>query len=413
MSESLEYYQNQILLARTELKNLRQKLTALKHEHSKEIKTVKTMLSGFRCSNCIEAAATYISNQQSQDTPSPSEDISYSPIGYIETTFENKRAVPRQPSVLSNAKGVVVINTDTFNNPEHALSGLEEFSHMWILFHFHSTASTSPPPKISPPRLAGEKRGVFSTRSPHRPCPIGLSLVKIHHIEGNKITFHGVDMINGTPVLDVKPYIPQYDYPIQTFTSISLDRPPTEGTSDTLDLNNLQINSVRPSPRVENPIGVDTNSLDSPFDDEIPSPIQSISGAVSPLSTNQIDQSPVHRGNPDGQERFTPPQRIMYLGDGIRVPNWITNPPSQTYTVRFTDEALQRLNTLIGDRAVSFKTSIEHLLSDDPRSLYVKTKYPDHEYSCVLEDLSISCVFDSNTSVCTIVAVRNAEDLQN
>ncbi|CAH4029772.1 tRNA (adenine(37)-N6)-methyltransferase-like isoform X2 [Pieris brassicae] len=411
MSESLEYYQNQIVLTRTELKNLRQKLAALKHEHSKEIKTVKTMLSGFRCANCIETA-TYISNQQSQDTPSPSEDISYSPIGYIETTFENKRAVPRQPSVLSNAKGVVVINTDTFNNPEHALSGLEEFSHMWIIFHFHSTASTSPPPKISPPRLAGEKRGVFSTRSPHRPCPIGLSLVKIHNIEGNKIIFRGVDMINGTPVLDIKPYIPQYDYPIQTFSSISLDRPPTEGTSDTLELNNLQINSGRPSPCVQNPIGVDINTLDSPFDDEIPSPIQSIS-AVSPLSTNRIDESPVHRGNPDGQERFTPPQRIMNISDGIRVPNWITNPPSQTYNVRFTNEALERLHTLIGDRAVSFKTSIEILLSDDPRSLYVKTKYPDHEYSCVLEDLSISCVFDTNTSVCTIVAVRNAEDLQN
>ncbi|CAH4029780.1 unnamed protein product [Pieris brassicae] len=68
-----------------------------------------------------------------------------------------------------------------------------------------------------------------------------------------------------------------------------------------------------------------------------------------------------------------------------------------------------RLNTLTGYRAVSFMTSIEMLLSDDARSFNVKTKY--HEYSCVLEDLSISCVFDSNTSMCTMVSVRNAEDM--
>ncbi|XP_045518971.1 tRNA (adenine(37)-N6)-methyltransferase-like isoform X1 [Pieris brassicae] len=385
MSDSLEYYQNQIVSTKTELKNLRRMLAALKHEHSKKIKTVKTMLSG--CANCIVTVATSISNQQSQDTPSPSEDISYSPIGYIETTFGNKQAVPRQPSVLSYAKGVVVINTDTFNNNE--MSGLEKFTYMWIIFHSHSTAGTSLSPKISPLGLGGEKKGVFSTRSLHRPCPIGLSLVKIHSIEGNKIIFHGVDMINGTPVLDIKPFVPHYDYPIHSVSYISIGRRTTP------------FNSARRKPSVTNPVGVGTNSLNSLT--------HGISTAGSPLSPNQIDQSPVHRGNPDGQECLFPPQRIKHPGDGIRVPNWIINTPSQTYNVRFTDEALLSLNTLTGYRAVSFKTTIEMLLSDDPRSLNVKTKYPDHEYSCVLEDLSISCVFDSNTSVCTIVSVRNAE----
>lgn len=81
--------------------------------------------------DCNILATRYIPIQQRQDTPSPTEDISYTPIGYIETSFENKRAVPRQPTVLYSAKGVVVINTEFLNNPEHALSGLEEFSHMW------------------------------------------------------------------------------------------------------------------------------------------------------------------------------------------------------------------------------------------------------------------------------------------
>lgn len=70
---------------------------------------------------------------------------------------------------------------------------------------------------MKPPRLAGEKRGVFATRSPHRPCPIGLSLVKIDAIEGNSLHVSGVDLVDGTPILDIKPYIPSYDNPVRQF----------------------------------------------------------------------------------------------------------------------------------------------------------------------------------------------------
>lgn len=132
------------------------------------------------------------------------------------------------------------------------------------------------------------------------------------------------------------------------------------------------------------------------------------------------EQSPTRspnteRGAPDGQERFTPPQPALLsnlTSDGIRVAPWISNPPSKAYQVQFTDDALARLNELIGDRAQAFKDNIECLLSEDPRSHYVRSKYPDHNYSCVLEDLSISCVFNSTTSICTIVAVRSPEELQ-
>ena len=83
-----------------------------------------------------------------------------------------------------------------------------------ILFHFHRNDSTHTRAKVAPPRLNGIRTGVFSTRSPHRPCPIGLSLVKILKIENHTIYFEGVDMVNQTPVLDIKPYIPQYDSPL-------------------------------------------------------------------------------------------------------------------------------------------------------------------------------------------------------
>ncbi|XP_063372816.1 tRNA (adenine(37)-N6)-methyltransferase [Cydia amplana] len=419
MTENVEHYRNQIALARTEIKNLRQQLSSLKHEHLKEIKAIKEALSELRCANCADSASTVQRNLVEQPSSSSEVDggIAYRAIGVIETSFQNKRGVPRQPSVLAKARGTVVIDPSIFNNPEHALSGLEEFSHMWIIFHFHATESSNVPAKVSPPRLGGERRGVFSTRSPHRPCPIGLSLVKIQSIEGNRIYFFGVDMVNGTPVLDIKPYIPQYDYPVPVFgdTPMSaLVRPPTEGTSDGLDVANLQLDDSYDarslSPRQTNPIG-DTSPVRAPPSTLPVSPSSPAGGLRSP-----IRRADTERGAPDGQERFTPPQSAQLVNlthDGIRVAPWVADPPTQTYDVRFTDDALTRLVELIGDRAQAFKTNLISLLTEDPRSTYVRTRYPGHEYNCVLEDLSISCVFDVASAVCTIIAVRSADDLQN
>ncbi|XP_013147836.1 PREDICTED: uncharacterized protein LOC106110525 [Papilio polytes] len=403
MAENLEYYRSQIVAARTEIKNLRQRLIALKHEHITEMKNIKETLNGLRCTNCAASATTIVNNHsEGQPSSEQTDTITFTPIGYIETPFENKRGVPRQPSVLSTAKGVINIDTNVFTNPEHAISGLEEFSHIWVIFHFHETGSTSVPAKVAPPRLGGERRGVLSTRSPHRPCPIGLSLVKISNIEGNKIYFEGIDMVKGTPVLDIKPYIPQYDCP-----GHQQPRPPaTEGDTRTLPVDNFQRMSLNPH--------IDANTEPSPNNDELSPdtniPIMSPSPDSCDMLDGNFQESPLRRpderGAPDGQERFTPPQY------GVRVASWISNPPSQCYEVKFTDDALDRLNDLIGDRAQSFKRNIECLLSEDPRSVYVRSRYPDHEYSCVLEDLSISCIFDSSSTTCTIIAVRNADELQ-
>ncbi|CAH0598281.1 unnamed protein product [Chrysodeixis includens] len=433
MTENIDYYRNQIALARTEIKNLRQQILSLKHEHIKETTYIKSHLSLLRCANCGDIASSLVSNHNGGDIfPLDPDFIAYKRIGYIETPFRNKTGVPRQPTVLTKAKGAVVIDTNVFNNPDHALIGLEEFSHLWILFHFHMTESTNSPAKVAPPRLRGERRGVFSTRSPHRPCPIGLSLVKIESIEGNKINFLGVDMVNGTPVLDIKPYIPEYDYPAPAFRDLpmsSLVRPPTEGISDVTDtLANLPLGDRRVNPRVNN-VGSSSNpSPRSAYEDDSSPELASNTTPITPSSdspsvdnidgnfrTPAVRRADTERGAPDGQERYTPPQSAHLTAithDGIRVAPWISNPPSQRYDVRFNDDALQRLNDLIGDRAPTFKSNIECLLSEDPRSQYVRNRYPDHEYSCVLEDLSISCVFNASTSVCTIMAVRNAEDLQ-
>lgn len=105
-------------------------------------------------------------------------------IGVVNTWFPGRRGVPRQAALSPEAQGVLTLSPTVINNPAFSLSGLEEFSHVWILFHFHQTKGSHIKTKVAPPRLGGARVGVFGTRAPHRPCPIGLSLVKLDRIEG-------------------------------------------------------------------------------------------------------------------------------------------------------------------------------------------------------------------------------------
>jgi tRNA (adenine37-N6)-methyltransferase len=177
---------------------------------------MKNILTDFKCQNCRKTSKGDSTNlagcSQIVEPDDNSELIHFKPIGHIRTVFHEKRAVPRQPQLGTQLLGCIQLSPDLFTNPEHALQGLEEFSHIWILYHFHKNAPHTKS-KVAPPRLSGQKIGVFSTRSPHRPCPIGLSLVHIDKIENSCIYFYGTDMVDDTPVLDIKPYIPHYDTP--------------------------------------------------------------------------------------------------------------------------------------------------------------------------------------------------------
>lgn len=135
------------------------------------------------------------------------------PIGYVKTDFTEKRAVPRQAIIGDSILSHIELSKNVFSsNPEQSLEGLEDFSHIWVFFIFHKNLSFNKP-KVSPPRLNRKNVGVLSTRSPHRPNSIGISLVKIDKIDGTRIYFYGTDMIAKTPVIDIKPYIPDYDAP--------------------------------------------------------------------------------------------------------------------------------------------------------------------------------------------------------
>lgn len=130
----------------------------------------------------------------------------FSPIGYLKSCYPDKFGVPRQSGLVKKAFSELQISAEF--QPEHSLQGLEGYSHIWLQFIFHLNTSARFHAKVHPPRLEGESIGVFATRSPHRPNPIGLSLVELVEIKKDTLILAGADLVDGTPILDIKPYLP-------------------------------------------------------------------------------------------------------------------------------------------------------------------------------------------------------------
>ncbi len=136
------------------------------------------------------------------------------PIAYIQSCYKEKFATPRQPGLVTAGTGKIQL-TPPFNHPD-TVNGLENCSHLWLQFVFHQCLDQGWKNKVRPPRLGGNKKmGVFATRATHRPNGLGLSVVKLDSIEIEKqnVILHvsGLDLIDGTPIVDIKPYIPYSD----------------------------------------------------------------------------------------------------------------------------------------------------------------------------------------------------------
>lgn len=151
--------------------------------------------------------------------------FSFQAIARVESPFKEKFGTPRQPGLVASTIGHIHLREDL--NPD-AFEGLASYSHAWLVFVFHANDSfkTGKPfvkTKVHPPRLEGRAIGVFASRSPHRPNPIGLSLVKIVEINGRKLTVSGLDLIDGTPILDIKPHLPSVEAPAEAFEGWSAE----------------------------------------------------------------------------------------------------------------------------------------------------------------------------------------------
>lgn len=150
-------------------------------------------------------------------SPSAPAPIPFVPIGILRSCFSDRRGTPRQPLLVPHARAHLRLRPGL---PPACLEGLAGFSHCWLLYLFHE--NTDLPrlwepgggrvkAKVHVPRLDGGKAGCLATRSPHRPCPIGLSVARVVRVDGPVLVIEGADVVDGTPVLDVKPYLPFCD----------------------------------------------------------------------------------------------------------------------------------------------------------------------------------------------------------
>lgn len=158
--------------------------------------------------------------------------MSYSvnPIGFMRSCFKEKFAIPRQPQLAPAARGVLEL-VAPFDRAE-AVQGLEQVSHVWLLFLFHQALEDKPRLKVRPPRLGGNASlGVFASRATHRPNGIGQSVVKLERVEPGRLWLSGIDLLDGTPVLDIKPYVPYADYVATAHNAIADSAPPLVAVS--------------------------------------------------------------------------------------------------------------------------------------------------------------------------------------
>ena len=152
-------------------------------------------------------------------------------VGHIQSPYKQKFAIPRQPRLVPEAKAKLVFSSDF--NREEFVRGLDEFSHIWLLFRFHETADKGYSAMVRPPRLGGnERKGVFATRATFRPNAIGMSAVKLEGIEYENgqlsLLLSGIDLLDGTPILDIKPYLPYSDAMTDATAGFADTRPETD-----------------------------------------------------------------------------------------------------------------------------------------------------------------------------------------
>ena len=144
-------------------------------------------------------------------------DLTLRPIAHIRSVFPSKFGIPRQSGLTETLRSEIVFE-EAFRSPQ-ALRGLSDFSHLWIIWGFSENVESGWSPTVRPPRLGGNQRmGVFATRSPFRPNPLGLSSLNIEAIRtdprsGTVISVWGADLMDGTPIYDIKPYIPADCHP--------------------------------------------------------------------------------------------------------------------------------------------------------------------------------------------------------
>lgn len=162
--------------------------------------------------------------------PSQKDKIELKPIGFLSTVFTHKFGTPRQGALAPSSAAEFLLIPEW--RGKGLFEGLAGFSHVWLLSYFHQNKHTRPAGKVHPPRLQGTTVGVLASRSPHRPNSIGLTLAKIEKVEGDGLWLSGVDLVDKTPILDIKPYLGEADRPEAYKNGWAGELPPTDMRCD-------------------------------------------------------------------------------------------------------------------------------------------------------------------------------------
>lgn len=243
--------------------------------------------------------------------------------------------------------------------------------HFRIVFVFHKNDNDSSKAKVRPPRLDGKRVGVFACRTPHRPNPIGLTLARLTSIHKNTLCVSGIDLVDGTPILDIKPYIPEYDKPVINVASFVTTEASNEPCSAAINGMQLQ--------------------------------------ASESLKSNTISGLIKRDGSVD----------LLPSTEPIRTAGWLDNPPVATLQVEFSEEAEQQLtmfkcaNDVISHSRSwqvttlpsldAVRQSITQILQEDPRSVYRRNKCTSDVYKMSIDNLNITCSFKED--IVTVISV--------
>ncbi|CAB1436417.1 unnamed protein product [Pleuronectes platessa] len=404
--EKVQKLKLQVSVMRKETRNLRQMLDSATRAHRKQLNAVYSAVSKAGLGEAgKELTPPPPAAPAPPAAPPPALEqgiIQTAPIGYISSCFSVKNGTPRQPTICGPSRAELRIQPSVFNNPEHALLGLEQYSHVWIIFLFHKNGHLSNKAKVKPPRLNGRRVGVYSTRSPHRPNALGLTLATLDKIVGDTIHLSDIDMIAGTPVLDIKPYIPAYDSP-QTRTHKEPNDLNTHQSDASSDEESNISNLPTPQILTLNSSGVSSQSSLHRVLEEVKAFVIQDDFCQS---EEQVSDSPVKKA-----PESTVDDRPCY-GEEVysTIADWIRAPPVSSLEVRFTPRAEKELAEFLTSDVsgpvdgvkprFKFLHSVEEaaaairgVLSADPRSIYMRNRCRDRLFFFALDTADVTCWF--------------------
>lgn len=351
-----------------------------------------------------------------------------SPIGHVESVFKHKNGTPRQSGLCQNATAKIRINKNIFNNPEHSLENVIEYSHVWIMWIFHQNSSEAVKAKVSPPRLKGRKVGLFSSRTPHRPNPIGLTLAKVQNVEGDTLFLTGIDMIDGTPVLDIKPFIPIYDNPRNHASEVPhLDK--------TDQIFNKGLNEEKQMNEIFNEV---VNEEKHPLELHHQPHLQQHHEGKQQHEQQHFkgldDIHQQHHQNEVTTECLQKPSAYVKthliktnyqvsendeikLNDSTKsvevfTPGWI-GAPEDNLNVSFTSRCLNDLDGLDPEELTllhhkdQLQSAIRDVLASDPRSVYRKDRCSDRLYYTTIDNIHVTAWFDPRYDLMEVLALRS------